>query len=80
MPRGAAKIKIQKMKRASHCSQCILESRKQHRHLRLECFHRPRKKHLLGRPFSFHPSLDRRSCVPGSADLPPVDVRVCGLA
>lgn len=85
MPRGAAKIKIQKIKRASQCFQCILELCKHHDHLRLECFHHPRKKHPLGSPSASHPSLDKRLCILGSADSPPVDVRVsgpdaCGLA
>lgn len=78
MPRGAAKIKIQKIKRASQCFQCILELCKHHDHLRLECFHHPRKKHPLGSPSASHPSLDKRPCILGSADSPPVDVRVSG--
>lgn len=85
MPRGAAKMKIQKIKQASQCFQCILELCKHHHHLRLEYFHYPRKKHPLGSPSASHPSLDKRSCILGSADSPPVDVcvsgtRHCGLA
>ena len=55
-----------------------LEPWKHHHHLRLEYFHRPRKKHPSGRPSASHPSPDKLSCIPGSGESPPVDVRVSG--
>lgn len=70
-----------------------LESWKHHHHLRLEYFlfffsffffleyfHHPRKKHPLGSPSASHPSPDKLSCIPGSGESPPVDVRVSGTA